>query len=118
MGEVHLFDIQWEKYGTPRFVVNFGTCPEDGLLIDGKRLSSEEVAASWAPVRGRLQPKRGFSTRSWFRQDKPLLSRLFSAEKMYPPSDVVAQLLKHFEELEEYWSNGNIGVHMQVWTDR
>ena len=108
----HLFDIQWEKYGRPRFVVNFGTCPLEGLRVKEKTFPVSEVIASWLPDSGRLQPRKGTSASSWFRQDRPFLARLFSSTKLYPASQVVDELLRLFPELEEYWASGKVGPHV------
>src|SRR6185503_14657260 len=52
---VYLCDIQWEKYGRPRFVLNFGKCGVKGIVTgDGKTISPGEMIPSWAPVCGRL----------------------------------------------------------------
>ena len=90
-GTSQYFDIQWEKYGLPRFVVNFGT-----------------------KERGRLQPRTGALTSSWFRQDRPFLQRIFSANKLYPASQIVSELVKLFPELEEYWVSGKVGPHLRI----
>lgn len=110
-GVVHVFDIQWDKHGSPRFAVNFGTCPASGLTWNGKHFSADEVAASWLPDAGRLKPGKGATSKNWFRQDRPLLQRLFRNE-LRPPSEVVAELIALFEELETYWSSKTLGPHM------
>jgi hypothetical protein len=105
-GEAHLFDIQWEKYGRPRFVVNFGRCPAEGLVIRGKHFAPQDILATWTPEGGRLQPRPGFSSRSWFRQDKPFLKSLFSREKLRPAYEVIAvDLVCHFSEVEMWWGS-------------
>jgi Domain of unknown function (DUF4304) len=77
--QVHVFDIQWEKYGRPRFVVNFGKAPVDGVTdVLGKHIKPEDTLASQAPIQGRLKPGSGAMTESWFRQDRPLIGRLVS----------------------------------------
>ena len=38
-----MFEVQWEKYGTPRFIVHFGTCPAEGLRVDGRLIAPHEV---------------------------------------------------------------------------
>ncbi len=55
-GELHLFDIQWEKYGKRRFVVNFGKCPADGVAFNGEMLSPDQLSPAHCSVKGRLQP--------------------------------------------------------------
>lgn len=111
---IQLFDIQWDKYGRPRFTVNFGTCPLEGLMMNGKKILPEEVVAGWLSEHGRLQPGKGTSTASWFRQDKPFIQRLLSRSKTYPASHVVSQLVGFFPELEAYWATGAVGVHLRL----
>lgn len=118
-GTLHIFDIQWEKYGKPRFVVNFGTCPSAGMEIGGKHYAPDEVIASWTPVCGRLQPGKGATTWSWFCQDFPLILRLLTfGKKEKNPEEVVALLLKLFQELETYWKTGAAGPHMRIYNTK
>lgn len=113
---LHVFDIQWDKYGRPRFVVNFGTCPAAGLDIQGKHFLPREICAGWTPVSGRLQPGPGGAASSWFRQDRTLLQRLVPfGKKEKSPEEVVLQLQKLFDELETYWSTGAVGPHLRVY---
>jgi hypothetical protein len=49
-------DVQWEKYGSPRFVLNFSKHGPKGLITSG-----------------RLAPSQRRSTGGWFRQDRPWL---------------------------------------------
>ena len=111
---VYLVDIQWEKSGDPRFVINFGKCPPTGITIRGQHYAPEEVCASWMPEYGRLQPHGGPSTANWFRLDKPLMKRLLSGEKSYPPEVVVAELKRLFAEVEAYWATGTVGKHLRI----
>lgn len=113
-GELHLFDIQWEKYGKRRFVVNFGKCPSEGIDFNGEWLSPDRVSPAHCSANGRLQPGKGPMTSSWFRQDKPFLKRLLSRESLYPPGQVVGQLIALFPEIEAYWQAGNIGPHLRL----
>lgn len=113
-GKLHLFDIQWEKYGKPRFVVNFGKCPAAGVEFNGEMLSPDHVRPAHCSVKGRLQPGKRPMTSSWFRQDKPLLARLLSREPLYSPGQVVGELITLFHELEAYWQDGNSGSHLRI----
>src|SRR5215470_19180326 len=69
---VQVCDIQWEKYGRPRFAINFGTCSPGGVICHGEPIRAEDVTASTTPVFGRLVPGRRHSVGGWFRQDRPL----------------------------------------------
>jgi len=110
--EVFVFDIQWEKYGYPRFVVNFGKCAKHEIANILKVYSANEINPAITPTQGRLQPKKGFTTASWFRQDKNLFIKLFSPNINRPASVVVNQLIELFPEVEQYFTNGTIGKHL------
>ena len=116
--ELHVFDIQWEKYGSRRFVVNFGKCSSAGIEFLGQKLPPEEVSASHCTTNGRLQPGKGAALWNWFRQDKPLLKRLFSREALYPAEKVVGDLIGMFSELEAYWERNEMGPHLRVFQFR
>jgi hypothetical protein len=110
---VELFEVQWDKYGTPRFVVRFGTCPPAGLQVNADVFPAEETLPTWCDDSGSLQPGRGFSTRSWFRQDSTLVQRLLR-QPARRPADVVDELLALFPEVERYWATGAVGPHIQI----
>lgn len=114
-GRIHIFDLLWDKYGKPRFVVPFGTCPRSGLDVNGVTHSPADTLPSWCSDAGTLQPRRGTSTASWFRQDVSWLRRLVGHAPLRPADDVVDELLAMFPELENYWDTGAIGSHMRLW---
>jgi hypothetical protein len=89
-------DVQWEKYSSPRFILNFYKRESKGLI-----------------AQGRLAPSQRPSTEGWFRQDRPWLVSLISS-KLYPAERVVAQLIALFAEVEEYWKSGTIGPHIHL----
>jgi hypothetical protein len=92
----------------------FGICPAAGTVLDGKHCSWQEVGAGGLPVMGRLHARSGATTASWFRQDKPFLERLLTAQKSYASAQVVAQLIALFPEVETYWRTGTVGPHLRV----
>lgn len=112
---VHLFDVQWEKYGRPRFVIGFGTCPAEGLRLGDVTHSPEETLPTWCPDAGSLQPRRGAGPGSWFRQDSTVLQRLFGRPPLRNAADVVDEVMTMFPELERYWASGEVGPHMWQW---
>lgn len=111
---LHVFDVQWDKYGRPRFVVNFGICPASGVHLPGEHIPADHVLAGWAPLGGRLQPRPGATSANWFRQDRPLFMRLFGGEALRSASEVVTELMQLFPELEAYWSTGAAGKHLRI----
>lgn len=112
---VEMFELQWDKYGAPRFVIHFGACSIEGLDLDGTTMSAEQALPTWCNEFGSLQPRRGFSTRSWFRQDSTWLERLVGRPGLRDPSDVADGLLALFPEIEQYWATGHVGPHLKVW---
>ena len=92
---VYIFNIQWEKYGAPRFVINF-------------KIDDNDTLSSW----GRLQPKNGSSKCNWFRQDRCwLLKNMFP---MKPAKSVVQELIDLFPEVEEFNYSGRVGNHLKI----
>ena len=59
--------IQFEKRQKPRFVLNLWIEPPGG--------ESAVIESGGVTIQGRITPKRGVSTRSWFRADRPLWQR-------------------------------------------
>ena len=89
--------VQWEKYGSPRFKLNFSKRGPEGLIASG-----------------RLAPSKGRWTEGWFRQDRPWLERVFTFSKVYPAERVIAQLIALYPEVEEFWKSGTIGPHIRL----
>lgn len=113
---IYLCDIQWDKYGKPRFRLLFGQCTPEGVVgADGKRIPANAMIASWCTPRGLLKPKSTDGINAWFRQDRPWWQRLFTPRKLYPASGVVDNLITRFAEIESYWKSGQTGPHIMLW---
>lgn len=94
-----IFDIQWDKYWRPYFVINFKKKnTNDSRWVNG----------------GRLQRKRGGDMSCWFSSSRPLLNKLVHFRWRYNASEVIEELKVTFEELEKWWDNGQVGPHMHV----
>jgi hypothetical protein len=111
---IDVFDIQWEKYGRPRFVVNFGQAPSVGVTHSGESVPPEKILSYMGPQSGRLQPHVGAGTGSWFRQDYSFLQRIIFRQAVRPAEEVVGELMSLFNELESWFEHGQLGVHMKV----
>jgi hypothetical protein len=112
--KIYVCDIQWEKYGRPRFVLNFGSCGPRGVICHGKEIIPTDVTTSATPRCGRLLPGRSPHTSSWFRQDRSLLQAVWRRSSLRSPNDVIDNLLNLFPEVEEYWNSGAVGKHVRV----
>ena len=110
---MHVCDIQWDKYDRPRFVLSFGKARAAGEVdVIDKPIMPEDILQSHVPTWGRLTPRPGRMTGSWFRQDRPLIERLVAWSRLRPPEEVISQLMTLFAEVEEFWRSGTIGPHM------
>src|SRR5262245_8328433 len=110
---VYVIEVQWEKYGRPRFIINFGKCGPAGTICHGDRVYPEHILPSLPPHSGHLLPGSGPSTSSWFRQDRRLVERLLNWSRDYPAADVVTRFLELLHEVEEFWARGTIGPHIR-----
>lgn len=98
-GEVtYEFEIQWDKYHRPYFVLNF-SAPEGAAMRSRTK-------------HGRLQRKRGGPLSCWFNLRKPWLEALKTGRLKYHPDQVVDQLISCFPELEAWWLDGTEGPHV------
>lgn len=96
-GHVDQFDLQWDKYWRPHFVLNFGS------LEHGEQP-------------GRIQRRRGGGRRNWFGLHRPWINRLISGKWNYSPEQVIEELVVAFDDLEVWWSTGTAGPHVYIYT--
>jgi hypothetical protein len=92
------FEMQWDKYHRPYFILNFSK-------PDGAKMPTRTE-------HGRLQRKRGGSMNCWFNLRRPWLEVLRAGRLSYTPDEVVDQLISCFPEIEEWWSTGTEGAHV------
>jgi hypothetical protein len=112
---VQFLEVQWEKYGRPRFTVNFGSASSKGTLCQNQLIGAGDVGPGQAEKYCRLHPNgSGSSTRHWFRQDRPLISALLAWNRLYPPDQPVRQLIELYAEVETYWTSGIVGPHSRL----
>jgi hypothetical protein len=111
---VYVFDIQWDKYGSPRFKLNFGKCCGAGTIVFEEHVHPADIFSWQTPNHGTLAPGSHISTSGWFRHDRPLLSRLIGRSKFYPAAEVIALLEQLFLEVEAFWYSGTIGDHIRL----
>lgn len=111
---VQVFNVQWDKYGAPRFIVNFGEGPTEGVRLWGRHVAGEALEPQDCPESGRLQRRRGPYLRCWFQLNKPVLEAIRTRERRYAAEAVVDQLLAAFPEVEAWWENRTVGAHLEI----
>jgi hypothetical protein len=108
---VHVFDVQWDKYGAPRFVINFGEAPSNGIQVLGKHISADQLETYHCLI-GRLQRRRGGSMGTWFQLRKPISEAIKTFQWNYRPEEVVDHVITSFSELETWWETKREGPHV------
>lgn len=111
---IDVFNLQWEKYGRPRFIVNFGQCPPDGATHFGERIAPDKVQVYMGSASGRLYANKSAETRSWFCQDHGFFRRVLLRQRDRPAAEVVDELLCRYQELEEWFQHRRIGLHLRM----
>lgn len=109
---VQVFNIQWDKYGKPRFVINFGDAPATGVQRYDKSIPATHIEPFDCKPSLRLQRRRGGAMSCWFQLRRPLLKQLASLSREYSPEEVVDYVLSCFPEMEQWWSLRTKGIHI------
>ncbi|MEP3275800.1 MAG: hypothetical protein ABJN26_14155 [Stappiaceae bacterium] len=108
------FEIQWEKYHRPAFVIHFDQYPLDSEFFvgnDGSQcLSSEDLPGS----AGSLKRWKDGSLRTWFQLRRPWKQTFMSFKWAYSPDEVVTHVISAFDELERWWETKEEGPHIYL----
>jgi hypothetical protein len=112
---IHVFDVQWDKYHKPRFVINFGAALATSMDAAGTPVPAEHVNPSDCTIVRRLQRQRGGSMGCWFQLRKPWLEVLRSGALSYSPAEAVDQAILAFAEVEAWWATRVEGPHVYIW---
>jgi hypothetical protein len=113
-GTTHVFEIQWDKYHRPYFVLNFGEAPAAGVTAFGTHVAATDIELVHCAANGRLQRRRGGPLSCWFHLRKPLLKAVQTGAFYYRPDEVVDQVIAAFAELEEWWRTKQEGPHIYI----
>lgn len=92
--QMELLNIQFDKNLRPRFVLNLQIDPPDGW--DGY------MKRGGIMVTGRIKPKKGIGTGSWFRADTPFIKRLLGA-RPFRQEEVVTEVLDCMHAIEDWF---------------
>ena len=111
---LHVFEVQWAKYGAASFVLNFGECPATGVdMVDIGHVDRADVRPGYCSLNGRLQTTRG--PLGWFRLRRPFLEAVLSFERWYLAEQVVQRAIDWFPEIEDWWADKRVGPHLYIW---
>jgi hypothetical protein len=100
--------IQFEKWQLPRFVINLEVEPPEGI--------EAVIAPGGESVTGRLKPRSGPSTRSWFRADRPWWQRIISRGPSDLANEAVDECIRLLPEVETWWTTQSSSEHITCLT--
>lgn len=103
--QTHICEIQWERYGKPRFALDLGRGPAGVREIHN------------CTTLMRLIPGRSGGSGSWFRQDRHWLLVLLGA-KAHTPESVVAGAVSLWPEAEAFLTANTHGPHLRLIFDQ
>ena len=112
---VQVFDIQWDKYNRPKFVINFSEAPLGGVDFFGTWMDSRDISPVHCGSYLRLVRDQERFTYRWFQLRRPLLEQLMSLKRNYEPEEIASQVVNRFHEIEEWWANKTRGKHVKGW---
>ncbi len=106
-GDLHLLEIQFDKHGAAKFVLNFGVVPRGGISLPWIHLEQDKASVSALPDAYRLYQKR--SRMKWF--SASFFASLFNRESRI--GKVVDDVIALYPEIETWFASGSVGLHMR-----
>ena len=106
---VHVFDIQWDKYHRPKFIINFSEAPLEGVDFCGKWMDVRDIMSVHCGSYLRLVRNQGKFTYRWFQLRRPLLEQMVVLKRNYDPEEIASQVVHRFIEVEDWWANKTVG---------
>ena len=105
-GKMDVVEIQFDKNNRPRFVINFGTVPEEGVTTPwGHFISRDEADPSGLPVAFRLYSSA--LRARWFEFG------LFSAKNDEAIDKIADKSIKLSGEIKKWFEEDLVGTHMR-----
>ncbi|MEW5250840.1 DUF4304 domain-containing protein [Microbulbifer sp. 2201CG32-9] len=105
-GDIEIIEVQFDKYGAARFVINFGIVPKEGVELPwGQHLDRHQADASALPEAYRLY-RRPFLD-GWFGLN------FFSPKGRDAVKSIVDTAIGISSEMEEWFRSKAVGRHMK-----
>ena len=108
-----LIEVQFDKYHRPKFVVNFGQLPAEGIIdAYGRFVDSDSVGVAHLVQRGRLYPTGRsllLGEPAWF------AVRWWNSRRPEKAAEVqIEKLIRVFTQLEEWFRSGKAGPSLRI----
>jgi hypothetical protein len=102
---LELVEVQLDKHGMPKFVLNFGAVPPEGIVLPWVRLSQEDATVSALPDGLRLYRRPRLLV--WFALPWLPTNRQRRAVK------AVDRAIALYPEMEAWFSTRSMGPHLR-----
>lgn len=111
-GSNDLIELQFDKYGRPRFVLNFGNAPADGIIdAYGRFVPAKNVCIAQLVQHGRLHAFP-YSI-IWFKPNTLLGIR----SDEVAVNKVISQFILLAEQVEHWFRTGVSGPNLRIYSD-
>jgi len=107
--DIELVDIQMDKGGKLKFVLNFGVASPEGVAWPWAKLEQHEVMASDLLKRCRLYDSRFYWRMKWFSVSRPSRSKDIEARI----NRTIDRLIDLYPEVEEWFFTKREGSHIR-----
>jgi len=107
--DIELLDIQMDKGGRLKFVLNFGVVSPEGVAWPWAKLEQHEMMASDLLKRCRLYDSRFYWRMKWFSVSWPSRPKGIEARI----NKTVDRLIELYPEVEEWFSTRKEGPHIR-----
>lgn len=107
-----LVAVQFDRHHWPQFVINFGSCPPEGIVdAYGRKIQSNDVRYYFLVQHGRLYRSCFFIFRRWFKVTK-IDIKILGAEKAV--QNEIDNLISKFPQVDTWFEDGNVGANIIV----
>ncbi len=108
-----LIEVQFDKYLRPRFILNFGTVPAEGLTdAYGRHIDADDVHIAHLVERGRLNALPKILVEHWFGLGRLRIWPVETAAERQ-----VEKLIKLFPQVERWFASGTVGWNLAIRTE-
>jgi hypothetical protein len=103
--ELEILEIQFDKHDSPRFVINVGKVPPEGISLPWGHFGQNEIGVSGLPDALRLYSSARWSR--WFSLG------WFARNHGGRAAEVVSEVIALYPEVELWFASGSVGPHMR-----
>jgi len=110
-----LVEVKFDQYLRPRFVIEFGSVPSEGIVDSyGRRISAAKTQCYQLVENGRLYRRVFLSIGKWFRVSS-IIAKILGPEKA--AHNEIQRLINLFQQVEDWLNKGTIGSNIVIYNN-